>query len=66
MTGIDVLEALRGLGVTSPVYIITGFYDEYVDTLQGLADKGVAFELLRKPLQAGTIFNVIQGTLNCP
>ena len=58
MPGLDGVETLRELwkmGQTVPIYIVTAFYDEFLEELQSAANDGISFQLLRKPVSAHDI-----------
>jgi DNA-binding NtrC family response regulator len=58
MPGIDGVETLRRLMASDPqlnVYIVTGFQQEYMDSLKAAMDEGLKFEVAAKPLNAEQI-----------
>jgi CheY-like chemotaxis protein len=58
MPGISGVETLRRLHTAcprTPVYIVTGFYGEFLAPLRGLKTDGIDFNLARKPLSATEI-----------
>jgi DNA-binding NtrC family response regulator len=58
MPGIDGVETLRRLMASDPqlnVYIVTGFQQEYMDSLKAAMDEGLKFEVAAKPLAAEQI-----------
>ncbi len=46
-----------------PVYIVTAFYGEFFDKLRTMAENGIEFEVLNKPVDGDTILKVCQGVL---
>ncbi len=50
MTGVEILQRLQNICPQTPVYIVTGFYEEFLGPLRELQSKGVPFEVARKPL----------------
>ncbi len=58
MPGLDGIETLRELwkmGQMVPIYIVTAFYDEFLEGLQSAVNDGISFQLLRKPVSAHEI-----------
>ena len=50
MTGVEVLAHLRSICPQTPVYVVTGLYEEFLGPLRELQRQGVPFEVARKPL----------------
>ena len=48
--GVQTLRELRQSGVKAPIYIVTGFYKEFIDALENAESQGIDFELLQKPV----------------
>jgi DNA-binding response OmpR family regulator len=63
MNGVETLRELRKLDESLPVYIVTAFYGEFFDELQGMADEGAEFEVLNKPVDSDMILNLCKGVL---
>lgn len=69
MPGIDGVETLRRLHrfcPEPPVYIITAFYQVYLEPLRQLRDEQVPFQLAQKPLAAKDIREIARGVLEGP
>lgn len=64
MDGVDVLEKLNEIHSGLQVYIVTAFHQEYFDRLQSASDRGIAFELARKPLSGDQIRAIAQASLS--
>ncbi len=65
LSGVETLAALRGLYPELPVYLVTGFYGEFLEPLKDLRGRGVLFELARKPLTVAEIRAIAEGVLAC-
>lgn len=63
MTGTETLLRLHAICPAVPVYIVTGFYDEYLRPLKELRARGIAFNLARKPLTVAEIRAIADGVL---
>jgi CheY-like chemotaxis protein len=63
MSGVETLAALRGLYAELPVYLVTGFFGEFLEPLKDLRGRGVLFELARKPLTVAEIRAIAEGVL---
>jgi CheY-like chemotaxis protein len=50
LSGVETLAALHASCPGLPVYVVTGFYDDYLSQLRELESHGVDFNLARKPL----------------
>ena len=55
LNGIETLRELWKMGQTAPIYIVTAFYDEFLEELQSAVNDGISFQLLKKPLGADDI-----------
>jgi len=61
MPGLDGVETLREIwriGQTTPIYITTAFYDDFLDRLQSATDDGISFYLLKKPVDRDEIRSI--------
>ena len=67
MPGMSGVETLRHLNATCPdvpVYIVTGFYGEYLEPLKEIQKEGISFDLARKPLELDEIRTIVDSVLN--
>lgn len=48
------------------IYIVTAFYGDFFDELTEMAQSGVDFEVLQKPLEMDQIINAVRGALEGP
>ena len=63
LNGAETLLALRKMDPAVPIFIVTAFYEEFFDDLKEAREKGVHFELMRKPVGADQIVMVARGIL---
>ena len=63
LTGVETLRELRKRDENIPVYIVTAFYGEFFDELSAMAENGVEFEVLNKPVDGDMILKVCQAVL---
>ena len=63
MNGVQTLRQLRGNNIKVPIYIVTGFYIEYLDELQSAENDGIDFDLLQKPVTEEQIIMVTRNAL---
>lgn len=66
MSGVETLMALRTLYPDLPIYLVTGFYGEFLEPLKDMRRRGVLFELARKPLTVSEIRAIAEGVLAQP
>lgn len=66
LSGVETLAALRALYPDLPIYLVTGFYGEFLEPLKDLRRRGVPFELARKPLTVAEIRAIAEGVLTPP
>jgi CheY-like chemotaxis protein len=69
MPGIDGVETMRRLRKTHPdlnIYIVTAFYDDYLEPLTELSNDGFDFEIVQKPVGAEQIRQLASGVLHGP
>jgi len=52
MSGVEVLREIRSFDGATPVYVVTAFHKEFLSQLAGVADDGLEFELMHKPVGA--------------
>jgi CheY-like chemotaxis protein len=66
MPGMDGVATLHQLRVLKPellIYIVTAFHREFFEDLAAARQQGLAFELLRKPLERQQIIDITQAIL---
>lgn len=63
LNGVETLRELRKIEKTVPVYIVTAFHKEFFDELQAVAEDGIDFELLKKPIGNDEIVLVAKAAL---
>lgn len=63
LSGVETLVSLRALYPDMPVYLVTGFYGEFLEPLKNLRRRGMPFEVARKPLTAAEIRAIAEGVL---
>jgi CheY-like chemotaxis protein len=64
MNGVETLARLREHDPDVPVYIVTGFYAEFLEPLKTLRQGGAVFDLARKPLTVAEIRAIAAHALN--
>jgi CheY-like chemotaxis protein len=64
--GVETLRRLRAVQPAPPVYIVTAYRRDYFDALVTARGDGLAFELLRKPLERAQIIAITQAALAHP
>jgi CheY-like chemotaxis protein len=63
MDGVDTLRRLRAEGCRAPIFVVTGFAEEFMARLRKAADQGLDFEVMRKPLERNDIRSVVTAVL---
>ena len=63
LSGVETLQRLHEICPHTPVYLVTGFYGEFVTPLRELQRAGIDFNLARKPLSAGEIKAIAAGRI---
>ena len=63
MNGVETLREIRKLNKDIPVYIVTAFYGEFFEELKHMAEQGVEFEVLNKPVDGDMIFTLCKSVL---
>ena len=63
MSGAETLLNLRRGDPKVPIYIVTAFYEEFFEDLQEVRDKGMNFDLMRKPVGADQIVMISNSVL---
>lgn len=64
INGVETLMILRNKGYKMPVYIVTAFHKEFFEELKTAMNKGMEFELLRKPIGNKQIVILTKCILN--
>ena len=62
-TGVETLRTLSVVCPQTPVYVVTGFYGEFLEPLRQLQADGIDFNLARKPLSATEIQTIAAGRI---
>jgi CheY-like chemotaxis protein len=63
LSGVETLKRLNSACPHTPVYVVTGFYGEFLAPLRDLRSNGVDFNLARKPLSATEIKAIAAGRI---
>ena len=63
MDGIETLRRIRTIDPDVPVYILTGFEDNYREQLKTLESDSIAFEILAKPIQKNQLLFFINSII---
>jgi DNA-binding NtrC family response regulator len=63
MSGVEVLQRLHEICPGVPVYIVTAFYGEFLKSLKAVRNRGINFDLARKPLTLSEIRAIAAGAL---
>jgi CheY-like chemotaxis protein len=63
LSGVETLSRLRALYPDMPIYLVTGFYGEFLEPLKELRARGTQFEVARKPLTVAEIRSIAEGVL---
>ncbi len=63
INGVETLIKLRDDGHRMPVYIITAFYEEFMDQLRIAADEGYNFEVIHKPIESENLVHITKVIL---
>lgn len=61
LDGVGVLTGLKGLVNPPPVMVVTAFAQSYFQQLKALADEGVDFELLAKPIDGDQLIEAVHA-----
>jgi CheY-like chemotaxis protein len=60
INGVETLRELWKMGQTVPIYIITAYYDDFLDQLQSAANDGISFQVLKKPVSIDEIRSIAE------
>ena len=63
LSGVETLSRLRDIYPDMPIYLVTGFYGEFLEPLKELRRRGTIFEVARKPLTVAEIRAIADGVL---
>lgn len=63
MNGVEALKRLHEICPGVPVYIVTAFYSEFLRPLKEVRNRGISFDLARKPLALAEIRAIADGAL---
>jgi CheY-like chemotaxis protein len=63
LNGVETLNYVRGFDRTTPIYVITAFYEEYFNELKKSMNSDIDFELMQKPIGAEQIISVVKSIL---
>ena len=61
LSGVETLSRLRDIYPDMPIYLVTGFYGEFLEPLKELRRRGTIFEVARKPLTVAEIRAIADG-----
>ncbi|MDX2224477.1 MAG: response regulator [Rhodospirillaceae bacterium] len=64
LNGVETLRRLAEVCPRTPVYIVTGFYNEFLEPLRALKDSGISFDVARKPLALQEIKAIADSVLH--
>ena len=60
INGVETLRELWKMGQTVPIYIITAFYDDFIDQLQSAANDAMSFQVIEKPVSVDEIRSIAE------
>lgn len=63
LDGVDTLQRLRERGCLAPIFVVTGFAEEFMARLRAATGMGLDFEVMRKPLERNDIRSVVRAVL---
>ncbi|MGE0081518.1 MAG: response regulator [Thiohalomonadaceae bacterium] len=66
MGGVETLRQLKRLDPRIPVYVVTAFYQAYLEPLRELLEEGINFQLAKKPLAAEDIREIARSVFEGP
>jgi CheY-like chemotaxis protein len=58
INGVETLRELWKMGQTVPIYIITAYYNDFLEQLQSAANDGISFQVLKKPVSVDEIRSI--------
>lgn len=63
MNGIEVLREIRKTDEDVPIYIVTGFYNEFLDKVGRAIEDGLKFEIIHKPITIEQIVSIVTSNI---
>jgi DNA-binding response OmpR family regulator len=66
LNGVETLLKLRKIDDKVPICIVTAFYKEFFSELKIAQEKGIKFELAKKPLNSNEIILITKSVLDEP
>jgi len=60
INGVETLRELWKMGQTVPIYIITAYYNDFLDQLQNAANDGISFQVLKKPVSMDEVRSIAE------
>lgn len=63
MNGVETLRELWKIDKEVPVYIVTAFHAEFFEQLEGAGKDGIAFDIMKKPIDSAQLIAVTRGVL---
>ena len=61
LNGVETLRLIRETGIDVPIYITTGFYEDFMQILKKVSSDGIDFEIIEKPVGRGQLVSVVEG-----
>ncbi|MBI2329655.1 MAG: response regulator [Chloroflexi bacterium] len=58
LNGVETLRQLWKLRPTVPIYIVTAYYEDFLDQLQSAAEDAISFQIIRKPVGGDEIRSI--------
>ena len=58
MNGIEVLREIRKNDGDVPIYIVTSFYNDFLEEISSAIEEGLKFEIIHKPLTLEQIVSI--------
>ena len=63
MNGIEVLREIRKTNEDVPIYIVTSFYNEFLEEVGSAIEEGLKFEIIHKPFTLEQIVSIAVGNI---
>ena len=61
--GVDAVAEIRTTNTTTPIFIITAFFEEFSEALSSLRNSGANFDLIKKPVHPETLIEALNDVL---